>query len=93
MGWKIATAVATVAALGAAGYAWHLHKTYRQGWTPPPPGAPGRGAIKPDTEATELAVAQFKKGAKAVAEASKQSQMGDVRAHDRNAEKKLQKGG
>jgi hypothetical protein len=87
-GWKIATVVASLAAVGAAGYAWHLRRTLRKGWTPPPPPAPG-----PNKDATALASLQVLKGSKAVAEASKKTQLGDVRAHDRDASKGGPKGG
>ncbi len=85
--WKIATGVAVVAAVVAVGFAWHYRKLV------PPPLLPAPKPRKPDDESTDLASLQFKKGAKAVAEASKQAQLGDVNAHDRAAAKTQLKGG
>jgi len=56
-----------------------------------PPGllpAPSKAEAKANLQQNDLARLQFIKGAKAVAEASKEAQLGDVRAHDRAAEKK-----
>ena len=94
MNWKVATVVASLAALGAAGYAYHLRRTMRKGWVPLPPAPPAaKGGVGVDSDTNSLAAAQFKKGSKAIAEGSKKQQLGDVRAHDRDASKEGPKGG
>ncbi len=85
MNWKIGFGIAAAAALVAIGYAIHKHNQVA--------GPASTGERKEASETVGLATLQFKKGAKAVAEASKNAQLGEVRAEDRTAAKAVAKGG
>lgn len=84
--WKIATVVAVVAAVAAGFMAYRYRKQIL-----PAAGLPSPGASKPAGDQNGLAALQVKMGSKAVAESSKQAQLGEVRAHARAAEKKMVK--
>lgn len=84
--------IAGTVAVVSVGLAYHYHKQLR-GMMPIPPPTPTLAQAKAAQAVNALAAAQVTKGAKAIAEAAKVAQIGEVRAQDRAADKAILKGG